>query len=77
MNNRVSNDDNDSISEIDSIIDSVHKNINVSNKRENNIETLSISDEEITSIIEDTADINILKSNKKKSNNKNIRSLNI
>ena len=77
MNNQVSNDDNDSISEIDSIIDSVHKNINVSNKRENNIETLSISDEEITSIIEDTADINILKSNKKKSNNKNIRSLNI
>jgi len=77
MSNKVSNDDNDSISEIDSIIDTVHKNINVSKKRENNIETLSISDEEITSIIEDTADINILKSNKKKLNNKNIRSLNI
>ena len=66
------NDDNNSISEIDSIIDDVHKNISTSNNNNNNIETLSVSDDEITSIIEDNADIKFLKSNK---NNK--RSLNI
>jgi hypothetical protein len=68
--------DNDSISEIDSIIDDVHKNISVNNfnSNSNNIETLSVSDEEITSIIEDNADIKIL--NKNKNNNKR-RSLNI
>ena len=68
-------DDDDSISEIDSIIDNVHKDITYDTKpNTNNIETLSVSDEEITSIIEDTADINILKSNNK---GKNKRSLNI
>ena len=66
------NDDNNSISEIDSIIDDVHKNISTNNKNLNNIETLSVSDDEITSIIEDNADIKFLKSNK---NNK--RTLNI
>jgi|UniRef100_A0A6C0JSZ3 hypothetical protein len=79
MRNNISknNDmDNDSISEIDSIIDDVHKNISVNNfnSNSNNIETLSVSDEEITSIIEDNADIKIL--NKNKNNNKR-RSLNI
>ena len=69
MNN---NDDNNSISEIDSIIDDVHKNISTNNNNNNNIETLSVSDDEITSIIEDNADIKFLKSNK---NNK--RTLNI
>ena len=76
-NNRNLRDD-DSISEIDSIIDDVHKNISIdniinNNNNNNNIETLSVSDEEITSIIEDNADINLLKKNK----NKNKRSLNI
>jgi len=66
------NDDNNSISEIDSIIDDVHKNISTNNNNNNNIETLSVSDDEITSIIEDNADIKFLKSNK---NNK--RTLNI
>ncbi len=44
---------------IDSIINNVHKDIhtNVENMS-NRVETLSISDEEITSIIEDTADMN-------------------
>lgn len=65
--------DDDSISEIDSIIDDVHKNISIDNNNNfNNIETLSVSDEEITSIIEDNADIKIL--NNKKNNR---RSLNI
>lgn len=71
--NRVSReDDSDSISEIDSIIDNVHKNITV-NKNSNNIETLSISDEEITSIIEDETDLQITKGRKKS----NKRTLNI
>ena len=72
-NNRVSrDDDSDSISEIDSIIDNVHKNITI-NKNSNNIETLSVSDEEITSIIEDEIDLQITKGRK----NKNQRTLNI
>lgn len=58
--------------DIDSIINNVHSNISL-NKSDNNIETLSVSDEEITSIIEDTADINILKRGK----NKNTRTLNL
>tara|TARA_B110000003_G_C16654408_1_gene535751 strand:- start:1238 stop:2500 length:1263 start_codon:yes stop_codon:yes gene_type:complete len=65
-------DDSDSISEIDSIIDNVHKNITV-NKNSNNIETLSVSDDEITSIIEDETDLQITKGKK----NKNQRTLNI
>jgi hypothetical protein len=67
-------DDSDSISEIDSIIDNVHKNITV-NRNNNNIETLSISDEEITSIMEDEADLRITKTRKKKGVND--RTLNI
>lgn len=66
--------DSDSISEIDSIIDNVHKNITV-NRNNNNIETLSISDEEITSIMEDEADLRITKTRKKKGGND--RTLNI
>lgn len=59
--------------DIDSIINNVHNKIST-NQELNNIETLSVSDEEITSIIEDTADIKILRSNKK---NKNSRTLNL
>ena len=58
--------------DIDSIIDNVHSKISFEPEH-NNIETLSISDEEITSIIEDTADIKILRNNK----NKNTRTLNL
>lgn len=73
MNTNMNDDENNSISEIDSIIDDVHKNISTNNNNNyNNIETLSVSDDEITSIIEDNADIKFLKSNK---NNK--RTLNI
>jgi hypothetical protein len=60
--------------DIDNIIKNVHSNISLSNEQNmNNIETLSVSDEEITSIIEDTADIKILRSGK----NKNTRTLNL
>ncbi len=71
-NNIKEDDDDDSISEIESIIDNVHKNISINNTNSNNIETLSVSDEEITSIIEDNADIKILQSKKN-----NRRTLNI
>ena len=72
MRNNIKEDDDDSISEIESIIDNVHKNISINNTNSNNIETLSVSDEEITSIIEDNADIKILQSKKN-----NRRTLNI
>lgn len=43
---------------IDSIIENVHNEINTNVPSSSRVETLSISDEEITSIIEDTADMN-------------------
>ena len=49
-----------SVEDIDNIIRNVHNKISIDDS-ETNIETLSVSDEEITSIIEDTADIQILK----------------
>lgn len=58
--------------DIDNIISNVHSKISF-DREQNNIETLSVSDEEITSIIEDTADIKILKNGK----NKNARTLNL
>lgn len=58
--------------DIDNIINNVHDKISF-DQDQNNIETLSVSDEEITSIIEDTADIRILKNTK----NKNTRTLNL
>lgn len=58
--------------DIDSIINNVHNKISF-DREQNNIETLSVTDEEITSIIEDTADIKILKNGK----NKNSRTLNL
>lgn len=59
--------------DIDNIIKNVHNNISLE-QHQDNIETLSVSDEEITSIIEDTADIKILRNGK---NNKNSRTLNL
>ena len=63
---------NKPLDDINNIISSVHDNINLDS---DNIETLSISDEEITSIIEDTADIKILRNGKKKPGN--TRTLNL
>ena len=59
--------------DIDGIINNVHSKISFE-KDINQIETLSVSDEEITSIIEDTADIKILANTK---NRKNTRTLNL
>ena len=60
--------------DIENIINNVHNNISMDHN-DNNIETLSVSDEEITSIIEDTADIKILRGVGRP--RKNTRTLNI
>jgi len=56
------------------IISNVHNKITPHIDEDNRIETLSISDEEITSIIEDATDVNLLKKSIK---GKNKRTLNI
>jgi hypothetical protein len=60
--------------DINNIINSVHNKITPNIDIDNRIETLSISDEEITSIIEDATDVNLLK---KSVGRKNKRTLNI
>ena len=62
------------INDIDNIINNVHNKISTKPDYDNRVEIMSISDEEITSIIEDAADVKILKSGKNKKNN---RTLNI
>ena len=66
---------NKSTYDVDNIIKNVHSNISVEDDIDNRIETLSVSDEEITSIIEDTADIQILRKSGK--NKGETRTLNI
>jgi len=61
-------------SDINNIINNVHNKISTHIDEDNRIETLSISDEEITSIIEDATDVNLLK---KSVRGKNKRTLNI
>jgi hypothetical protein len=62
--------------DINNIINNVHNKISLNHSEDDTkIETLSISDEEITSIIEDATDIKILKSSTK--GKKNNRTLNI
>ncbi len=71
---------NNTTEDIDNIIKNVHSKISAEDDFDNRIETLSVSDEEITSIIEDTADIHILKktnAKRNKVNNDNKRTLNI
>lgn len=70
------NNTNKSESDINNIINNVHNKISIRPDDDNRIETLSISDEEITSIIEDATDVKILKSSTRgrKPNN---RTLNI
>ena len=69
------NNFNSPVDDVDTIINNVHNNISVEDDIDNHIETLSVSDEEITSIIEDTADIQILKKSGK--GNGNTRTLKI
>jgi len=77
--NRINNNKNfRSENDINNIINNVHNNISLNhNDDDGKIETLSISDEEITSIIEDAADIKILKSSTRGKKNNNSRTLNI
>ena len=63
-----------SSNDISNIINNVHNKITPNLDDDNRIETLSISDEEITSIIEDATDVNLLKKSVK---GKNKRTLNI
>jgi|694.fasta_scaffold00814_40 hypothetical protein len=69
--------------DINKIINNVHNKISIHPEDDSKIETLSISDEEITSIIEDATDVKILKSSTRgrKSNSNNMnnssRTLNI
>jgi hypothetical protein len=64
--------------DINNIINSVHNKISINQPDEDTkIETLSVSDEEITSIIEDATDIKILKSSTRGKKNNNNRTLTI
>jgi len=85
MNNNSRNDYNNNNNntrpenDINKIINNVHNKISIRPDDDSKIETLSISDEEITSIIEDATDVKILKSStrgRKNTNNLN-RTLNI
>ena len=77
-NNNNQNRNFKSENDINNIINSVHNNISLNqNDDDGIIETLSISDEEITSIIEDAADIKILKSSTRGKKTNNSRTLNI
>ena len=64
--------------DINNIINNVHNKISINQPDDDaKIETLSISDEEITSIIEDATDIKILKSSTRGRKNNSNRTLNI
>jgi len=70
------NVNNKSDEDIDNIIRNMHSKISVEDN-DDNIETLSVSDEEITSILEDTADIKILRQSSRGRPRKNTRTLEI
>jgi len=63
--------------DINKIINNVHNKSSIYPDEDSKIETLSISDEEITSIIEDATDVKILKSNTRGRKPGNNRTLNI
>jgi hypothetical protein len=63
--------------DINKIINNVHNKISIHPDEDTRIETLSISDEEITSIIEDATDVKILKSSTRGRKNNSNRTLNI
>ena len=63
--------------DINKIINNVHNKISIYPDEDSKIETLSISDEEITSIIEDATDVKILKSSTRGRKNNSNRTLNI
>jgi hypothetical protein len=63
------NTNNNTNNDIDNIINNVHSQININPKNDDNMmETLTVTDDEITSLIEDSIDITL--SNQKKNNKK-------
>lgn len=74
MNMNMGHNNQQSQREMMNSINNVHNKIKPHLDEDNRIETLSISDEEITSIIEDATDVNLLK---KSVRGKNKRTLNI
>ena len=65
--------------DIDDIINNVHSKINLVPTEENMMETLTVTEDEITSLIEDTADIKLINSvgKKSKKSKKDTRVLNL
>lgn len=60
------NDSGDTLNDVDAIISNVHTNINSVPDDQYHIDQLTVTDEEINSIIDDTADINLLSEKPKK-----------
>ena len=60
------NDGGDTLNDVDAIISNVHTNINSVPDDQYHLEQLTVTDEEINSIIDDTADINLLSEKPKK-----------
>ena len=75
--NNLNNKPDKSFNDINNIINNVHSKISPHLDEDNKIETLSISDEEITSIIEDATDVRILKSSVRGRKPNKDRTLNI
>jgi hypothetical protein len=65
--------------DVDDIINNVHSKINLVPSEENMMETLTVTEDEITSLIEDTADIKLINSagKKTKKSKKDTRVLNL
>ena len=65
---------------VDDIINNVHSKINLNPTDDNMMETLTVTEDEITSLIEDTADIKLINGSsgkKSKKNKKDTRVLNL
>lgn len=76
----VSNLFNNPTNDVDDIINNVHSKINLNPTDDNMMETLTVTEDEITSLIEDTADIKLINgsgSKKPKKNKKDTRVLNL
>jgi hypothetical protein len=65
--------------DVDDIINNVHSKINLVPTEDNMMETLTVTEDEITSLIEDTADIKLINSvgKKTKKSKKDTRILNL
>ena len=66
--------------DVDDIINNVHSKININPSDDNMMETLTVTEDEITSLIEDTADIKLINGSggkKSKKNKKDTRVLNL